>query len=162
MTHDGTSPPRPVLPFIVFIMGSEATAQLHSSHSAATLLCAAACFHDNPNFLDVSSTVLAHCAPFCAAIDWLVIFSMQARTAMSIFKRTQLEPCRVYVSRRTAEGKPCEVLLRYSTAENASSFMRDMGLLSRIVPLLQHSNVKLLTRAVGVTHPHHRLALYHL
>jgi hypothetical protein len=43
------------------------------------------------------------------------------------------------------------------------SYMRDIGLLSRIVPLLQHSNVKLLTRAVGVrgtfvTRPgaHHR------
>ena len=29
--------------------------------------------------------------------------------------------------------------------------MRDMGILSRVVPLLQHSNVKLLTRAVGVS-----------
>jgi hypothetical protein len=31
------------------------------------------------------------------------------------------------------------------------SYMRDMGILSRVVPLLQHSNVKLLTRAVGVS-----------
>jgi hypothetical protein len=31
--------------------------------------------------------------------------------------------------------------------------MRDIGLLSRVVPLLQHDNVKLLTRAVGVCHP---------
>ena len=35
----------------------------------------------------------------------------------------------------------------------ACSYMRDIGLLSSIVPLLQHSNVKLLTRAVGVSHP---------
>jgi hypothetical protein len=33
------------------------------------------------------------------------------------------------------------------------SYLRDMGILSRIVPLLQHSNVKLLTRAVGVRRP---------
>ena len=31
-----------------------------------------------------------------------------------------------------------------------TGFLRDMGILSRIIPLLQHSNVKLLTRAVGV------------
>ena len=30
-------------------------------------------------------------------------------------------------------------------------YMRDIGLINRIVPLLQHSNVKLLTRAVGVS-----------
>ena len=29
--------------------------------------------------------------------------------------------------------------------------MRDIGILSRVIPLLQHSNVKLLTRAVGVS-----------
>jgi hypothetical protein len=29
--------------------------------------------------------------------------------------------------------------------------LRDIGILSRVIPLLQHSNVKLLTRAVGVS-----------
>jgi hypothetical protein len=39
--------------------------------------------------------------------------------------------------------------------------MRDIGLLSRVVPLLQHDNVKLLTRAVGVSHARVALVSVH-